>query len=90
MSAVGFEERGLAVRWAVRRLVRSGGVTVTGLAMRCRISQGHMANWLGGRRGLSAARLDQVVESLGLDLAAVEADWMSDEPVSRLPSCTLE
>ena len=78
MAAVGFIERATAVRWAVRRLIRSGACTERGAAARCAISQPHMHHWLACRRSLSMARLDQVIVCLRLDLAAVEAEWVED------------
>lgn len=56
----------------------SGEFTVRGLARRAGLSQPLLANWLAGRRGLSMASADAVLDALRLVVTFVP------EPVARL------
>ena len=54
------------MRKAIRKRV-DDGVSISSLARRCEISQGHFSNWLNGKRGFSTRMLDQVCVCLRLN-----------------------
>ena len=55
----------------MRRRVRSGEITERGLAQLAGLSQPHLHHVLKGKRHLSLAKADTILQHLGLDLMSL-------------------
>lgn len=74
----------------MRALVRHGFLSEAGLARRTHLSQPHIHHVLAGRRALTAASADLIIESLGLGIldlvTTAELAAYLDELTRRVPA----